>query len=233
VDPDLDLLTNIYATSVSAGDAIPSLDNHPLDKHTVGSSFELLYNVACAQISAGMISEAEDTLLSAKEMCESVLSQESADKETVETECAAINLQRAYVDILRGKVRSSSLDQCRSILRSQKSLNKELLAVAANNLTVLRGDKDLPDSLRRLRLTISTASEERLTRGQLMQIRYNRCILLLHLKKIDECTRSLDELDKMLVSTLSMSSYHRIIFTTSPRSYFSLAIAMMSPPQVQ
>lgn len=155
-----------------------------------------MYNIACAQISSGDLHGAKSSLLTAANICQDVLSSEGLTEEEITAESTAIRLQTAFVDILTGRETNSSLEQCKNILKTLKRDN-ELLAVAANNLAVLRGATDLPDSLRRLRNTISSASEEKLTRSQLMEIRYNRCILLLHLKKIDESLRTLDELDKM------------------------------------
>ncbi|CAE7469611.1 SRP72, partial [Symbiodinium microadriaticum] len=153
---DTDLLTNYYAAQVSNGHGAEALRAYPLSAEDVGESFDLLFNVACAYISMGRISQAESTLQEALDLCRHVLGEDGLTEEEV--------------------------------LKSYKK-SDELLAVAANNLAVLRGDKDLPDSLRRLRSTISSASEERLTRSQLMDLRYNRCILLLHLKKVEECNR--------------------------------------------
>ena len=48
-------------------------------------------------------------------------------------------------------------------------------------------------------------SEEKLSRSQLMEIRFNRCILLLHMGKMDDTLRALDELDEMY--ELYISSY--------------------------
>jgi hypothetical protein len=178
----------------------------------VGSSFDLMYNVACAQISTGDLSGAKASLLTASEICRSVLSSEGLSEEEIAAESTVIRLQTAFVDLLAGHETTASLEQCKQVLRSTKKDN-ELLAVAANNLAVLRGATDLPDSLRRLRNTISSASEEKLTRSQLMEIRYNRCILLLHLKKSDECLRTLNDLDSMSVPFLPPSLPH----LTSPQ----------------
>lgn len=195
-DGDTDLLTNYYAAQVSNDCGQAALLAHPQDGESVGDCFDLLFNVACAYISSGRISQAEVTLQEALDMCRSVLSDDGLSDEEVAVESTAIALQKTFVDILMGRANLQSLEHCREVLKSRKK-GDELMAVAANNLAVLRGDKDLPDSLRRLRSTISSASEEKLTRSQLMELRYNRCILLLHLKKVEECQQNLDELDTM------------------------------------
>jgi signal recognition particle subunit SRP72 len=195
-EADSDLLTNYYASSISDNRAQDALLAYPQDAESVGDCFDLLFNVACAYISSGQIAQAEATLQSALELCRSVLSEDGLGDDEIAAESTAISLQKTFVDILMGRASQRSLDECREVLKNRKK-SDELMAVAANNLAVLRGDKDLPDSLRRLRSTISSASEEKLTRSQLMDLRYNRCILLLHLKKVDECAKTLDDLDKM------------------------------------
>lgn len=155
-----------------------------------------MYNVGCAQISIKDLPSAQSSLQQAYELCHKLLAEEGLTEDEISHESRAIRLQIALVNILNGHETTSSLELCRTILRSTKHDN-ELLAVAANNLTVLRGSTDLPDSLRRLKNTISSSTEEKLTKSQLMEIRYNRCILLLHTKRFDECIKNLDELDKL------------------------------------
>lgn len=69
------------------------------------------------------------------------------DEEDVGDEQAPIVLQQAYVSHRLQKT-EEALDTYMRTLRDYKN-NLELNAVAANNLAALRGDKDLPDSLRR------------------------------------------------------------------------------------
>ena len=47
----------------------------------------------------------------------------------------------------------------------------------------------------RLRSTISKDAEAKLSHTQLRTIRYNRCLLLLLMRKADDCLRTLDELE--------------------------------------
>lgn len=155
-----------------------------------------MYNIGCAQIAVKDLSSAQFSLHKAYEISCKLLTEEGLTDEQIAHESRAIKLQISLIDILNGHDTHSSLELCRTILRSTKH-NNELLAVAANNLTVLRGSNDLPDSLRRLKNTISSSTEEKLTKSQLMEIRYNRSILLLHTKRFDECIKTLDELDKM------------------------------------
>ena len=59
-------------------------------------------------------------------------------------------------------------------------------AVAANNLAVLREGGELFDSHKRLRSAATDAVEAKLLPAQLEAIRFNRCLLLLRMGKLDE-----------------------------------------------
>lgn len=137
---DSDLLTNYYASSISDNKALEALHAYPQDADSVGDCFDLLFNVACAYISSGHIAQAEITLQNALELCRSVLSEDGLSEEEIATESTAISLQKTFVDILLGRASQRSLDECREVLKNRKK-SDELMAVAANNLAVLRGDK--------------------------------------------------------------------------------------------
>jgi hypothetical protein len=76
----------------------------------------------------------------------------NADKDTVLVEAmnAPLKLQLAYTQI-RTALREEALHTHTEMLRAHTGakLELEVSAVFANNLAVLRGDRDLPDSLRR------------------------------------------------------------------------------------
>eukprot|EP01041_Mallomonas_annulata_P004624 gene4624-9182_t len=200
-EPDMELLCNVYASYTAAGQAMEVLDSFPLsdtdtDSSKYDSSFEVYYNRACAHIATKDTDAAYHSLKTAKDVCVRVLQEEGCSQDEVQKECLSLDLQHAYLQIVTGKI-SGALDTCRHALRLQQGKNKdlELMAVAANNLAVLRGDKELPDSLRRLRTTITDAAEGKLAPSQLRELRFNRCILLLHLRKTDEALRNLEELE--------------------------------------
>ena len=160
---EADMLSNIYAAYTSAGRGQEVLDEYPVDDDIVGDSFELLFNTVCALISAGQVRKAVSTLDKTELLCRDVLTEEGASDEEIRKELTSIQLQKLFVGIILNKSNSAASTQtytneCLAILRQSGELkrkNHEALAVAANNLAVLRGDKDLPDSLRRLRTTIT------------------------------------------------------------------------------
>ncbi len=194
-EPDAELLTNLYAVLISAGKPELVLAEHNKLDDGYEGCYEVLFNKSCAEIATGDWHSAAESLEASRELCLASLTADGSSEEDIERETAAILLQTSFLHIKSGKLKGS-LESCKSILRKYRS-ELELAAVAANNLAVLRGDKDLPDSLKRFRTAISAAAEEKLTANQLQEIRFNRCVLLLYTRKLEECTRTLDELDKL------------------------------------
>lgn len=156
----------MYAAYTSAGRGKEALESYPVDDEIVGDSFELLFNTVCAMISGGQIAEAATSLEQTETLCREVLKEDGLSEDDIQEEVTNIQLQKAFVGILSNRsnanTRELAVNECLAILRrnnGNKKKNHEMLAVAANNLAVLRGDKDLPDSLRRLRTTITAGNE--------------------------------------------------------------------------
>ena len=193
--PDAELLTNIYASHTAAGEAKEVLEKHHVMTGGVDNTYELLFNKSCAEIALKDYENAALSLHTAKDMCIRSMTEDDSSQEAIDKECASMLLQSVYLGVMSGKTQGS-VNVCKSMMRKYRG-EVELMAVAGNNLAVLRGDRDLPDSLRRFRSTINAAAEEKLTEYQLCEIRFNRCVLLLHLRKFDECFRALDDLNRM------------------------------------
>lgn len=191
---DAELLTNVCAAHIAAGEPRTALEKHDSIASDVETTYELLFNKSCAEIALKEFDCAALTLHSAKEMCIRAMTEDGWTEAEIDKECASMLLQSIYLGIMTGSIHGA-IDTCKAMMKKHRT-ELELMAVAANNLAVLRGDKDLPDSLRRFRTTINAAAEEKLTTYQLCEIRFNRCVLYLHLRKIDECFKALDELDE-------------------------------------
>lgn len=192
--PDAELLVNAYAAHIAGGEPEKVVESHR-SFDSVGETYELLFNKSCAEIALKDYENAALSLHAAKDICVRSMTSDGSSKAEIEKECASMLLQSMYLGIMNGKTEGSA-EVCKDMMRKFKT-EVELMAVAANNLAVLRGDRDLPDSLRRFRTTINAAAEEKLTTYQLCEIQFNRCVLLLHMRKVDECFRALDDLDKM------------------------------------
>lgn len=201
--PEMEVLCNMYASYTSGGQGQSATILHSTSENKkYENNFEVFYNRACAHISAQEIDEATENLISAKEICRRTLIDEGLSEKEVRKESAAIDLQEAYIHILSGgeSKAAAAMDACKGVLSADgedKIKDLELRVVAANNLAVLRGDRELPDSLTRLRSTINATSESKLTASQLKELRYNRCILTLHLRKYDECLRLLADFEQL------------------------------------
>ena len=203
-EPDMEYVCNLYAAYTAADKGADVLSLYPMpDDGRYDNQYETYYNRACAYLSAGKVSLADQDLAQSEVIGRKVLSEEGYVSEEIEKELAAVRLQAAYVKILNGHL-ESPLEVCKDILRVHgQSKGKqegtggdlELVAVAANNLAVLRGTQDVPEALRRLRTTITNEMESKLSSSQLKEVRLNRCVLMLHLRKPEDALRVTDELE--------------------------------------
>lgn len=200
--PDMEVLCNIYASYSSGEQGLSAIALHPISEDKkYEKSFEVFYNRTCAHISAHENDEAIDNLHLAKDICRRTLTEEGLSEGEIQKEMAVMDLQESFLQILSGRrsEAAAAMEANKNILCADgddKIKDLELRVVAANNLAVLRGDRELPDSLTRLRSVITPTSESKLTASQLKELRYNRCILVLHLRKFDECLRLLSEFER-------------------------------------
>mmetsp|Transcript_51696 Transcript_51696/g.66213 ORF Transcript_51696/g.66213 Transcript_51696/m.66213 type:complete len:767 (+) Transcript_51696:24-2324(+) len=188
-------------------------------------SYELAYNTACAYINNNKFHEAYQLLeLSQRRLKEHLLMEEKDNMQEEEATTAAssststksstthhhmteeeasISTQLAYVLLklnAAGSVGAAkAMMYCMKVLKSidQNGKGKPTVAkaVCTNNLAVIRRDKELPDSLKRLD-NVAVGIESKLTEEQHFTIKFNYCLILLQLDKIDECRSELETLQK-------------------------------------
>jgi len=221
---DTGLLVNTLASRVS-GDrpaealAVMSGPNAEL----LDESYELCFNMACALIDEGRLSEAETRLQEAKQLCSSELQaaedipEEDAQILEDHEELAAIHTQRACVFQRRGMTDEANELYSR-VLRQRGSDGGEVdvtvLAIACNNTIALRTEgKSLFDSLKRINIASKESLEHKLTRKQTIEIAINKCLLLLQARRLDEARRELQRLKE------NFPGHPRVIMVQSAISY--------------
>ncbi|MCO5562108.1 hypothetical protein L7F22_015734 [Adiantum nelumboides] len=160
------------------------------------SSFELAYNAACALIEMKNYSKAEELLLLARRLGQEALVEEEYTKEEVEDELAPISVQLAFVQ--QAQERSVEALEAYNKLLKQKLGDAPSMAVACNNVVVLRGSKELADSIRKLDnlfekktspeqgLDFVDTLEHKLSARQKEAIAFNRLLVLLLGNKLDQ-----------------------------------------------
>jgi len=68
--------------------------------------------------------------------------------------------------------------------------------VALNNIVVMKQDHDLFDSFKKLKQATSQVVGQKLTTTQKKALGFNRCLLLLHMNKMDECRDMVKQLQE-------------------------------------
>lgn len=201
---DTGLLVNALASTVSGDNPSKALSLMADREDLLEDSYELSFNLACALIDANRLSEAEDRLRQAKEICAREIAQaeeiEADDVEALEDheELAAIHVQRACVLQRKGATDEAS-DIYSRVLRPRSGdageVDVTVLAVACNNVVTLRSEgKSLFDSLKRINIASKESLEHKLTRRQTIEIGINKSLLLLQARKGDEAKRELQRL---------------------------------------
>ncbi|GAB2280578.1 hypothetical protein Dimus_015205 [Dionaea muscipula] len=199
------LETNYVAALVSAGQA--SEVHKVLDAFNVKatSTFELAFNTACSLVDMNKHKDAEQLLLSARRVGQETLMGENLADDEIEIELAPIAVQLAYVYQLLGQTQEAMngyLDIIRKNLPDEPSL-----AVAVNNLVVLKGPKDISDSLKKLdrfiekgdhgQFQLARGLDSKFSAKQKEVIYANRALLLLHANRMDQARELVTALQGM------------------------------------
>lgn len=199
-----ELKTNLVAAYVSGGRSseVPSLMESM--KVMPRNSFELAYNAACALIERESYTKAEDLLLLARRIGQETLIEEEYTTDEIENELAPISVQLAYVQQAQGRTMEAL--ESYSLQLKQKFTDASSMAVACNNLTVLKGNKDLFDSIKKFEklfekkassdqgLLFVEGLEHKLSLRQKEAISFNRFLVLLLSNKLDQARELLRSL---------------------------------------
>ncbi|GLU06150.1 hypothetical protein SLE2022_232050 [Rubroshorea leprosula] len=184
---------NLVASLISAGRASEVKGTLESLRVKPTSSFELAYNVACSLIEVNKYTDAEQLLLAARRIGQETLTDDNLAEEEIGIELAPIAVQLAYVQQLLGQTQESVGSYTEIINRNLA--DESSLAVAVNNLIVVKGPKDVSDSLRKLdrlkekdtqNFQLSHALDVKLSPKQRETIYANRVLLLLHANKMDQ-----------------------------------------------
>ncbi|KAH6558976.1 hypothetical protein KP509_1Z034700 [Ceratopteris richardii] len=179
------------------------------------SSFELAYNAACALIEGKNFVKAEELLLLSQRLGQEALIDEEYSKEEMEEELAPISVQLAFVRQAQGRT-AEALDAYNKFLKLKLG-DAPSIAVACNNVVVLRGNRELADSIRKFEnlfeknntpeqgLLFMETLEHKLSSRQKEAIAFNRLLLLLLGNKLDQVRELLPQLSVRFPSSVMPS----------------------------
>jgi len=187
-----ELVSNALAAYTASGRGAEGIDKlgirlAGLLREDADQSHEVAYNAACAKLDAGDYAGAAADLKVAQDRC----AREDGDA----AEAAAISVQRGLALLKSGGPGSAGAAQAMryflDVLKG-KSGDDQVTAVAACNLAVVRRDRELFDSLKRLKAasaadaTAGGKAVSKLTPAQQFACGLNVCLLLFHMGKLDE-----------------------------------------------
>ncbi|POM66078.1 Signal recognition particle [Phytophthora palmivora] len=198
-DDLLELQTNLLAAYASAGRSHELKDREiPID-----DGFEVAFNKSFVAIQSGDWVEAEELLLIAERLCRDTFEAEGATEAEIEEEVAVIKTQLAFVKQMRGDL-DGALSDYRNVLKL-KLRNRAVGAVASNNIVTIRKDRDVLDSLKRLKNIDAAVLSDKLNPAQQEAILTNRTLLLCLMNKTEECRESLEALRKQFPASKSIA----------------------------
>ncbi|KOO27528.1 signal recognition particle 72 kda protein, partial [Chrysochromulina tobinii] len=204
--PSAELSTNILAALVLAG---RSADGVEYAKTTAGADepgdkpHELVYNYACAAIEQGQMRTAKQLLQKAIELCRRTMAEgEDWSEEEVEVELGVLTAQSAYVDQCLGDLPAAQ-KAYQTLFAFKGDLDPAVLAVAANNMLRIRGQRDLFDSWKKNKANLSDTLAKKLTPPQRKAFLTNTALLALHMNKADQCKEILPTLEREFASSVT------------------------------
>ncbi|XP_041696620.1 signal recognition particle subunit SRP72-like [Coregonus clupeaformis] len=152
------------------------------------TTYELSYNAACTLIGRGQLTEAQNKLQEAEELCRVFFSEDSdITEEDVESELAVIHSQMAYIMQLQGRT-EEALQLYNQVIKLKPS-DVGLLAVTANNIITINKDQNVFDSKKKVKLTNADGVEYKLAKKQLQAIEFNKALLAMYTNQADQCRK--------------------------------------------
>lgn len=188
-DASTEVLVNLMAslTRSNQADAARAL----IAKHSaaLSSSYDLVYNSACALIEGGDLASAEVQLRQAESQCRKALEGGEGGVEELNAELAPIMTQLAYVRQRRGE-EVEAIHMYEKVLAMGIS-DLSVIAVCHNNLVALRrgNSEHIATSISRLTNLGKAQTQDKLSTTQKRVVLLNRCILLLQGGKFDDLTK--------------------------------------------
>ncbi|OWZ06160.1 Signal recognition particle [Phytophthora megakarya] len=198
-DDLLELQTNLLAAYASAGRSQELKEREiPIE-----DGFEVAFNKSFVAIQSGDWKMAEELLQTAERLCRDTFVSEGASEAEIDEEVAVIKTQLAFVKQMRGDL-DGALSDYRNVLKL-KLRNRAVGVVASNNIVTIRKDRDVLDSLKRLKSIDAAVLSDKLNPEQQEAILTNRTLLLCLVNKVEECRENLQVLRKQFPESKSIA----------------------------
>ena len=191
-DDSAELLTNTVAAYVSTGKSDKVVKSRLFNPEACPDSYEFAYNYSCALLGRKKYKAAATLLKKAIATCRQIMAEDGAKQSEVDNELAILKTQLAYTCIMAGR-RAQAEELCQEVVKSRPS-DATVMAVAANNLAVLRAGRDLFDSVKRNKTALAQPVVSKLTPAQRRVMSLNRAILLCYMNRAADAEAAVEEL---------------------------------------
>ncbi len=163
------------------------LSSLPVPEDTMEQCFNMATSILNVYSDKDHLNEAELLLQKSEKLCEEMI----ADDEDNEQELIPIQIQLAYCLQCKGQ-HEQALAMYASVLKQRPSSLVHTI-VAANNVIVLNGDKDIFDSKKKIKLVSNEQGIKKLNSKQQAVVHFNRCLFALQINQLEQCRQLLQE----------------------------------------
>eukprot|EP01094_Clydonella_sp_ATCC50884_P024201 TRINITY_DN600_c0_g2_i2.p1 TRINITY_DN600_c0_g2~~TRINITY_DN600_c0_g2_i2.p1 ORF type:complete len:712 (-),score=188.31 TRINITY_DN600_c0_g2_i2:74-2041(-) len=188
----MELFSNLAAALAAASLSEQALESYEKNKEALQSSYEYLFNIACACVFARDYENAEKLLKQAESACIKSMEEDGYDEKDIQSEAAAIRVQLSYVYQLLGRPSAQALDLLEGVLQSQ--CPRAVAAVAENNCVSIRRDHKLFNAEKKLALCVDEKLQPILTEEQKKIFQFNNALVHLKMGKSSQTKDLVDRL---------------------------------------
>ena len=225
---DVDVVTNFVAALAGSADAAQcrrgaELVREWVERESAGggggggqaSSYELIFNGACASIGemaatmeTGSAAAVTEQLTTARQAAEEQLEEQGCSREEILDELIELDVQEAYLASLTGDRNRATDMYLDLVARKPSTANASAsVAIAANNLAAVRGEKkELGDTRRKIERLTDDKAMALMTRNECRAISFNRIILLLHANKLGAATTAIANFERSNPDSASLTA---------------------------
>ncbi|CCI50343.1 unnamed protein product [Albugo candida] len=185
----LEIETNLLAAHASGNYCVPYSCQSKFEDLDKGN-YEVAYNKAFGFIHAQDWNRAEAILADAKKLYRETLDEQDPIASELDDEMAQLHTQLAFVRQMKGDS-DEAVKNYRDVLKARNPVPS---AIATNNLVVIRKDRDLLDSLKKLKSLEGSGILTKMSFQQQRAVHYNKALVLCLLNKPEECLKCIQEL---------------------------------------
>lgn len=191
----MELFANLAAALAAASMSERALESYEKNKGALESSYEYLFNIACACVFARDYENAEKLLKQSESACLKSMAEDGYGDKEIQSEAAVIRVQLSYVYQLLGRPSAQALDILETVLAQQPS--RAVAAVAENNCVSIRKDHKLFNAEKKLAACVDDKLQPVLTDEQRRIFHFNHALVNLKMGKVAQTKELVEKLQAL------------------------------------